>query len=402
MPNVVYINAALGYGATGRIVEQTGLLAERHGYNCCVVHSARYGRDSKLEHIATGSIRDERIHAIKSFLFDAQGFGSKLGTKRMIEYIDALKPNIIHIHNLHAYYLNYPLLFKYINNNHIPVVWTLHDCWPFTGHCMYFDYVDCNKWQTECHDCPLKSSYPRSLIDKSTRNFRLKKSLFSRIDNLTLVPVSNWLGGLCKQSFLKDKFIKVIHNGIDLNIFRPSVSDARERYDISPNQFVVLGVANHFGTRKGLAEFVEIHNKIAEIKVVLVGASEQEQKTLPQGIICIGRTESQKELADIYSMADVFVNPTYEDNFPTTNLEALACGTPVITYQTGGSPEAIDIKTGLVVLKGDKISLISAILDIKSKGKAYYSEHCRIRAERKYNKDERFMDYIKLYDEILQ
>lgn len=401
MPSIVYINAALGYGATGRIVEQTGILAQKYKFDVLVVHSARYGRNSSLKNFATGTVVDEKIHAIQSFLFDAQGYGSIRQTTRAIDFIEKHNPDIVHIHNLHSYYLNHRILFEYLQEKNIPVVWTLHDCWPFTGHCMYFDYIGCRKWKSMCFKCQLKSSYPRSIIDRSRRNYIQKKKLFSNISNLTLVPVSGWLGDIVRESFLKEKDVRVIHNGIDLDVFKPTVSNVRGKLGISESSFVVLGVANHFGGRKGFPDFLELHKRIPDVQIVLVGASPKEIEMSPKDMIVIGRTESQQELVELYSLADVFVNPTYEDNFPTTNLEALACGTPVITYNTGGSPEAVDKETGLIVPKGDVSSLINAIRTIKKNGKLHYTKACRARAVKNFNKDDRFMDYIELYNELL-
>ena len=401
MPNIIFINVALGFGSTGRIVEQTALLAEKHGYHCSVVHSARYGRKSSILAYQTGTVVQEKIHAIESFLFDAHGYGSRNETKKIIEFIESERPNIIHIHNLHGYYINYRILFEYIIKKNIPVIWTMHDYWMLTGHCTYSDYIGCDKWKTQCCQCPLKSSYPKALIDRSKQNFRLKNNLFRATKDITLVPVSYWIGDVAKESFLSNCKMKVIHNGIDLNVFRPSKSNIKEKLGIPVDKFIVLGVANHFGKRKGYSDFVKLNDLIPEIQIIIVGASAKEIENAPIGIIAIGRTESQQKLVDLYSCADVYVNPTYEDNFPTTNLEALACGTPVITYQTGGSPEAIDDETGIIVEKGNVNQLVEAILEIQKKGKLHYSEKCRQRAELKFNKDERFMDYIKLYDEII-
>jgi glycosyltransferase involved in cell wall biosynthesis len=289
------------------------------------------------------------MHGLQTRIFDNHGMASKIATKKLIKQIKQINPNIIHLHNIHGYYLNYAILFEYLNELNIPIVWTLHDCWSITGHCTYFSFVGCNKWKSECYSCPQKKSYPTSwFIDRSKENFRLKKKHFTSLSNMTIVPVSNWLSDLIKESYLHKYPIRTIHNGIDLSVFKPSDSEKfKSMYNIQ-NKFILLGVANKWELRKGLKDFVELSNLLdSDYKIVLVGLSRKQIEQLPDNILGIERTESVEGLAEIYSAGDVFLNPTYEDNFPTTNLEALACGTPVITYETGGSPEAIDESTGI-------------------------------------------------------
>jgi glycosyltransferase involved in cell wall biosynthesis len=283
-------------------------------------------------------------------------------------------------------------------------VWTLHDCWPITGHCIYFTYVGCEKWKTECYKCPQKKEYPASWIfDRSRKNYILKKSLFKNIPNLTLIPVSDWLSGLIKISFLKDKPTKVIHNGIDTNVFRPTSGISFRMKHKLQDKFIILGIANIWEPRKGLKDFFDLSILLNDqFQIVLVGLNSRQIKQLPNNIIGIKRTESVNELVELYQDSDVFVNPTYEDNFPTTNLESLACGTPVITYKTGGSPESIDEYTGIVVEQGNIIKLVDAINEIKSKGKMYYSDACVERAHRLYRKEDRYKEYIDLYESLIK
>lgn len=403
MPKLLQINSASNVGSTGKIAEQIGLLAATKGWDCFVAHGARYVGNSKLSTFQVSSAYEEKCHWMKSFALDAHGFGSEKGTKRLVEWMEEVKPDVVHLHNIHGYYVNIPILFNYIYKKNIPVIWTLHDCWSFTGHCVYFDRVGCNRWLKGCGQCPQLTSYPRSLfLDRSVRNLRMKRQVIGRLPKLTLVPVSEWLGDLVKQSYLGKYPVHVIHNGIDLNVFKPTESDLKKQYGID-GKFVVLGVADIFGDRKGLEEFIQLHQSYGDdIQIVLVGVSEEEKKQLPEGIIALRRTTNVNQLVEFYSMADVFANPTYEDNFPTTNIEALACGTPVITYRTGGSPEAVDENTGVVVEKGNYEALVTAIKQIRQKGKASYCDACRKRAVEQFNKDDRFLDYIKLYDEVIK
>jgi glycosyltransferase involved in cell wall biosynthesis len=264
--------------------------------------------------------------------------------------------------------------------------------------------VGCEKWKTQCFSCPQKTKYPASwLIDCSEKNFNLKKKLFTSLPNLTLVPVSNWLAGILEESFLKDYPIKVIHNGINTEVFKPSTeSDFRIRHRLE-NKFILLGVASIWSPRKGLKDFIALSKLLdTDYQIVLVGLERKQMEQLPENILGIKRTESVEELAEVYAASDVYVNPTYEDNFPTTNLESLACGTPVITYKTGGSPEAIDDSAGIVVEQGNIDKLVEVINQIKEKGKQSYTEACVQRAHRLYRKEERYREYIELYEELLK
>lgn len=402
MPKLLQINSAINLSSPGRIAEHIGILAINNGWDCYIAHGKRYENTTKLKDISTSKLLNEKIHFLGTLITDGAGLFSRNDTKLLINTIKEISPDIIHIHNIHGHYINYKLLFEFIIKSNIHVVITMHDCWIFTGHCVYFDAIGCEKWKKLCNKCPLSNTYPKSFIDNSSKNFKLKKKLLTQINSLTLVPVSNWLARLTAESFLKNKNIQVIHNGIDINVFKPTNSNLKEKLNIKNDRFVVLGVANHFGARKGFDDFIQISKILPQVQVILVGTSEEEQKKVPNNIITFKRTNNVLELVQLYSLADVFVNPTYEDNFPTTNLEALSCGTPVITYNTGGSPESIDYDTGIVVNKGDINELAFAIETIKSKGKDFYTKTCRDRAVKCFNKEERFEDYLKLYKQILE
>lgn len=398
---LLQINASLNKGSTGRIAEQIASLARVHGWDTYMVHGARYVNESKMKTLQSVSLWGERLHALKSMLFDAHGLGSAHATRRVISEIRRIKPDVIHLHNIHGYYLNYRILFEYLQSIDIPVVWTLHDCWTVTGHCSHFESIGCERWKMGCYNCPSKKDYPKSLLfDCSKRNFALKKSLFTSVKNMTIVPVSQWLGHILKDSFLNKYSCRVINNGVDISMFSPQESDLRSRLGIR-DKIVLLGVATAWKNDKGLQEFIQL-SEIPNYQVVMVGVSDEIKQMLPQSVIAINRTNNQQELAEYYSMADMLVNPTYNDSFPTVNLEALACGTPIVTYRTGGSPESVTADTGIVVDKGDYSGLVAAIEDVISKGKQHYSKACRERAVALYNKDERFNDYIELYESLYQ
>jgi glycosyltransferase involved in cell wall biosynthesis len=399
---ILQINVVCGSGSTGRIVDQIGNLLINNGSQSFIA----FGRGECITLSSTfkiGNKFSKYWNAMTSRLFDSEGFGSKRSTLLLIKYIIKVKPDIIHLHNLHGYYLNISILFTYLRNSGIPVVWTLHDCWAFTGHCAYFDYVGCNKWKSECSSCPQLSEYPRSLVlDNSRRNYLTKKYLLSGFENFTIVTPSIWLSRIVSQSFLKNYNCRVINNGIDLRIFRPvDGSSIRNRFNLGSRK-IVLGVASEWTDRKGLKYFEELSILLGEdVQIILIGLTKSQIRNISRSIIGLTRTSNLNELIAIYSIADVFVNPTLEDNFPTTNLEALACGTPVVTFDTGGSPEAISFDTGLVVPKGNVNLLRSAINEVLENSNRFNAANCRKRAVEFYDSNDRFLNYLNLYEELL-
>jgi glycosyltransferase involved in cell wall biosynthesis len=402
MKSVLQINSVVNSGSTGRIAEEIGQIAIAAGWESYIAYG-RHARTSQSKLIKIGSDWDIRMHGLQTRLFDRHGLASTAATREFVEQIKKIKPDIIHLHNIHGYYINIEILFRYLKDANIPVVWTLHDCWPITGHCAYFTFVECDKWKTQCFSCPQKKGYPSSyFLDRSKQNHKQKRKLFTSVHDITIVPVSNWLADIVKQSYLKDYPIRVINNGIDVNVFSPQSRDGiRLKYGLA-DKFVLLGVATAWGRRKGLHDFIELSKILKDDEIiVLVGLNENQIKILPENVIGISRTESVQQLAEFYSAADVFLNPTWEDSFPTTNLEALACGTPVVTYRTGGSPEALTPKTGFVVEQGDLASIRKAIDTVKSKGKAFYSAACRERATKMFNKNDRYAEYLQLYEQML-
>lgn len=336
------------------------------------------------------------FHILFSYLTGMEGGFSHFATRRFLQRIKTFKPDIIHLHNLHGSYINIPMLFKFAKKNHVRIVWTLHDCWAFTGHCPYFTMVDCDKWKTGCYKCPQYREYPWSLFDNSKKMYRMKRKWFTGIKDMTIVTPSQWLAGLVKQSFLKDYPVKVINNGIDLSVFKPTESDFREKHGIRKYDFVLLGVAFGWGKRKGLDVFIELARKLPEnYKIVLVGTDDKTNRLLPKSIISIHRTQNQTELAEIYTAADVFVNPTREDNYPTVNMESIACGTPVITFDTGGSPECIDKVCGSIIPCDDVDSLKKEILHVCEQ-KLYSREDC-IKKAKNFDEKNIYNQYLDLF-----
>ena len=400
MPTLLQINVTANWGSTGRIAEDIGQLVMSHRWDSHIAYG-RYVNESKSQLFHIGRKVDTYGHLLQTRLFDRHGLASRQTTRLLVAYIEKQKPDIIHLHNIHGYYLNYPILFDYLSRIDIPIIWTLHDCWSFTGHCSYYDFAGCQRWQTRCYDCPQKRNYPTSLfLDRSAQNYAEKKYWFTSVKNMTLVPVSEWLAEEVKKSFLGQYPMHVIHNGIDTNVFKPCPAD-KQSYGLD-SKFVVLGVASVWSQRKGLADLVKLRETLSDdYVIVLIGLNKKQIASLPEGVIGISRTNNIWELARYYSMADVFVNPTWEDNFPTTNLEALACGTPVITYRTGGSVEAIDERTGYVVDRGDVCGVADIIQNLKVNSKQTYTSDCRKRAVIYFNKTERYEEYLALYNSIL-
>lgn len=400
MPTLIQINTTLNSGSTGRIAEQIALLAQEYGWKCYIAHGARYVNKSQIESIQIGTKFGNIFHAFMGEFLGMHELGSVIATWWFIQKVKRIKPDIVHLHNIHGYYINIRLLFNFLAKEKIPVVWTLHDCWSFTGHCTHFEHGGCYKWRKECHDCPLlMAQYKSRIVDRSKNNYLIKKALYNKIDNMTIVPVSNWLAELVSQSILKRFHIQVIRNGIDLSIFSPSPSDIKGKLGIGKNQKMILGVVS--SGFKGKKEFARL-SKDKHYQIVIVGAKKEWMTDVPSNVICIARTNSQKELAEYYNAADVFVNPTYDESLGLTNIESMACGTPVVTYQSGGSPETIDKNTGIAVKRGDFFALTNAIEEILKKPKENYSKFCRERAEKYFNKDERFQDYITLYKTLIR
>ncbi len=341
----VIISTVAGADSPGRLAANICRKLEEDGHEVVLAYSRVAKNCNDITKIKIGNIVDYGIHLIGTRLNDDHGLFSTISTKKFLKWLDEYIPDVVWLHNIHGYYLNYIELFKWIKHTHVKVIWTLHDCWAFTGHCAYFTFAQCEKWKTGCGDCPIKSNYPKSLVDNSRRNYRLKKKSFSNVDNMTIITPSQWLADLAMQSFLKKYDIVVEKNKIDTSVFYKR-ENAKNRY----NKKIVLAVANGWGPRKGEKDIYELSKLLDDSYVILmVGLSKKQIKKLPKGIVGIERTSDQDELAKLYSIAEWFINPTYEDNYPTVNLEAQACGCRVITYDVGGCPETIYTSNSFVI-----------------------------------------------------
>lgn len=395
---VLQISTVCGSGSVGRIVVDIYGALERNGDEGLIAYG-RQGAPKGVRAFRFGSGLDMGVHVLSTFFRGEHGFASGRQTRRLIERIREWDPDVIQLHNIHGFVLQVELLFAYLKEAKKPVVWTLHDGWAYTGHCAFYDYTGCRGFEEGCKKCTeYQKVYPYALFrNRTERNYIRKRKAFTGVEHLTLVTPSKWLADEVKRSFLKEYPVKVIPNGIDLTVFAPVKGTLRERMHLK-GKYVILGVANVWERRKGFIYFLELAKRLPEdMQIILIGLSKKQLRGLPKNVIGITRTSSAKELAEYYSMADVFVNATLEDNFPTTNLEALACGTPVITFDTGGSPESLDQSCGRVVPKGDLEALLEAILLERKEPKK--REDCLRRAGQ-YKKDDRFMEYIQLYHSL--
>ena len=364
---ILLINVVCGVTSTGKICTDLAQVYEKIGHEVRIA----YGRNDKGKAeqfekygVRIGNDLDVKIHGVITRLFDKHGFASKRATRVFLKWVDEYKPDIIHLHNLHGYYINIELLFNYIKRKNIPVVWTLHDCWGMTGHCAHFNAFGCTKWKNVCRDCELKHTYPISIgLDNSLRNFLKKKELFTRVKNMIVVTPSCWLKSIVEQSFLKEYEVRVINNGIDTSVFIPTESNLRAQYDLQ-NKKIILGVANVWEENKGLECLIKMSEDLSDSwKVVVIGLSNEQINNIPSNMLGLKRTANVRELASWYTVADVFVNPTLEDTYPTTNLEAQACGTPVVTYDSDGASETILPNKGIVVEKMNYEKLLMATVE---------------------------------------
>jgi len=395
------INVTANVGSTGRIAEGIGLAAQQAGFDSWIAYG-RVAAPSASHLIRIGTKFDYCEHGIETRLLDNHGLASRRATQGFLREVDELKPDIVLLHNIHGFYINYKHLFGYLREKGIPLVWTLHDCWPFTGHCAYFSFAECDKWKTGCGRCPQKTTYPSSyFLDRSEKNYRDKKRFFTSIPNLTIVSVSQWLDDLIGQSFLKDFRHVVIRNGIDTEVFSPAADnrEIRKKLKIADDETMLLGVAADWSPRKGLKDFCKLAGRLLpKQKIVLVGLSKKQMEGLPPNVTGFERTDSARELAEIYSAADLFLNLTYEDNYPTTNLEAISCGTPCLTYRTGGSPESVCPETGYVVEQGDLASVLEIVKRLPEKDVPGLRDH----AVRHFSQETCFKQYIPVFESILQ
>ncbi len=392
---ILMINSVCGIRSTGRICTDLADILTNQGHDVKIAYGREAVPEKYLKYaVKIGNDPDHYIHAGISRILDNSGFGSSNSTRNFLKWVSNYDPDIIHLHNLHGYYINVELLFDYLAKSNKPVIWTLHDCWAFTGHCAYFSNAGCEKWKTGCFACPQKKSYPTSyVLDAASQNWLKKKELFTSIKNMKLVTPSNWLASIVAQSFLNIYQIVPIYNGIDLSVFRPIKSNVRQMYNLE-NKKIILGVASAWGESKGLGKFCDLSRMLdSSYQVVLVGLSKKQMRTIPHQILGIIKTNSTLELSQLYSAADVFVNPSKQETMGLTTVEAIACGTPVVVSNYTAVPEVVNEKSGIIL---DDISIESIKQGIE---KVLASKWDNVEEEAlKFDKNKQYQEYIdKIY-----
>ncbi|MCQ2059542.1 MAG: glycosyltransferase [Bacteroidaceae bacterium] len=401
MPTLLQLNCTSNWGSTGKIAEQIGMKAQDAGWKCYVAF-CRNANPSSLNNIKVGNMFWTLEHYAENLFLDNEGLASRLSTKRLLKEIDKIKPDVVHLHNIHDHWLNYKMLFEYLIEKQIPVVWSQHDQWATTGHCYYSNIVGCELWKTECCHCPLSKWYS---LDRSRRNFNLKKNLCAGLKSLTIVPVSEWLADNIRQSHLKNYTIEVIHNGIDINVFKPQITDVKARLGIGSKK-IVLSVATSWSERKGLLDYIALSKILShEYVIVLIGLNKGLIESLPHNMVGIGLTQNNAELATYYSMADIVMSLSYSETFGLTIVEGMACGSPAIVYNNTAQKYLIDENTGLAVETGDIASVAEAIKMMDTKliaNKEKISTACRKRAEEYFDKDKCFEKYVELYERLIR
>lgn len=401
MKKLLQINSVVNYGSTGHIVEDLGNLAQQNGFESYVIYG-RKRRKSSQKTYYIGSLFAFLFHVFMTFITDGHGLYSKFATRKLIKLIQKINPDVIHLHNIHGYYLNYPLLFNYFKKIDKPIIWTLHDCWTYTGHCSHYTFVKCSDWKIKCLKCKQKRSYPPSLlIDNCRKNFELKKMLFTSVKNCTIVTPSKWLSKEVGNSFFNRYTIKYIYNGIDLDKFR---SSSNNPYTFT-NKKIILSVANVWDDRKGFNDLIEL-NKLLDhnlYQIVMIGLTKKQVKKLPENIIGIERTESVQELVDYYSFADVYFCASVEETLGMTPIEAQACGTPCIVYNSTAIPETIlNGKTGVVVEPRDIVSVMDSINLLVSKDRSSMAKQCTEWVRSNFDINVTYKKYLEIYQNVLK
>lgn len=409
-------------GSTGRASEALCDALANEGWNCIIAYG-RTNHQSKHKTYKIGHRLDQLWHVAISRLFDAHGLGSRLATRRLIKFIKTSQPSVIHLRNIHGYYIHYPMLFEYLVTVKIPVLWTLHDAWSFTGHCSHFAAVGCDKWKTGCGGCPQVSEYPKSMwLDRSAQNYAMKKEYFTQVPTLQLICVSHWLTEKVKQSFFGGQVpIHTIVNGVNTEIFKPlndvnAIEAVRQKYGITAPK-VVLSMARPWSRKKGFYDILQLSELLAQsraaskVQVVMVGINDREKRYLPQNVVGIHRTENLSDLCALYNLADVYLNASVEESFGLTTVESLACGTPVIGYDNTGTREILSgiqgldtpdllSHTGNVQALFENVSGLLRMEKIRnlqdSQSAVVFREHILVN----YNKNRQLNEYLGLINSV--
>ncbi|WP_298046291.1 glycosyltransferase [uncultured Bacteroides sp.] len=397
MKKLLQLSASHNRGAIGKIIEQIGVKAKDDlGFESWVIYG-RYNCTSELKCIKMGNMLEVIEHYVENRLFDNEGLASRCMTKKIVAKLKEIQPDIVHLHNIHDHWLNYEILFRYLKETDIKVIWTFHDCWAYTGHCFHFVTVNCDKWKIECSNCVQGNRF----WDRSKRNFNLKKKTFLSCKNLYITTVSQWLKNITEESFFKGCDIYAIPNGLDINVFKP-LANPKNIWGLPVNKKIVMGIATSWYEDKGLSDYYQLAEKLGDdYQIVLVGMTKKQIAALPQGIIGLPKTASQEELAWLYNLANVIVSMSKAETFGLTIAEGMACGTPGVVYDNTAHPELISYDTGMIVETSNISAFKNAIEKICCRNKAFYKKTCRKRAEERFDKNICFDQYLKLYEQVL-
>ena len=405
MPKLLQINVCNHVFSTGKSVGEIGDEAIKNGWESFIVYGREYLPSNSID-IKIGNKLEQMAHVLESRVFDntGLGYGSLLATNALIRHIKRIKPDVIHLHVLSGYYVNIRRLMKFLCTLEIPIVWTFHSCWEFTGHCTHYDYERCYKWKEQCHDCPLYKEYPQSWFrDNSKSNYNLKKELFLSLENLHIVTVSKWLKSQVEDSFFKGQEVTAIYNGIDVDLFKPlgRQEELKQQYGFG-NKKVLIALASMWLPKKGIDDYMALAQAVKDedIVIVLVGYKPKGQEVLPSNVNALPVTTNRQELVELYNAADAVLNLSYEESFGLTTVEGLACGTPAIVYDRTASPELVDESSGIVVMAGDIESLKNAVQEVLSKGKKAFAKSCRERAVSIFDKRNTYKNYVSLYSSL--
>lgn len=398
---ILQINVVYKRGSTGRTCYEVNRALEKEGHEGYTAYGFGYCEDSNVYRI--GGRYTYYIHNLLAKITGMQGYFSFFATKRLIKYICKLSPDIIHLRNLHAFYLHYPTFFKYLSTLDIPIVLNLHDCWPFTGKCPHYTDIECFKWKVQCEKCPAIKNYPKSFfIDNSNKLYKDKKHWFGEIKNLTIIGVSKWITEQAKMSYFSNRKIVTIYNWIDRSVFYPRKDKVLKKYDIDDTKFIILGVSAFWSNKSSkFKDFMKISTLIQDdMQIVLIGQSSISE--FPQNIKHIPFISDINELAKLYSSADVYVHLSTQDSFGKVVAEAMACGTPVIVYNSTALPELIREGCGYVVEKRNVEGVVEAIFEIRRNGKFSYSDSCILNVAKNFDYDYNTRMLLKLYESIIK
>lgn len=398
---VLQINVVNGTKSTGRACLELAEYLNENGHQSYV--ACALGQNYDFEYLI-GSYFGKKVHALFSRLFGNQGYYSRFSTYKLIKYIDTLNPDIIHLNTLHSNYINLKMLFNYINIKNMPTVITLHDAWFYTGKCCFYTEANCFRWLNECGKCPqLKKDNPSWFFDRTMKNLLDKKKWIENTQRLAVVGVSDWITNEARRSILNTaKIISRVYNWIDLDEFKPIKNTSLKKALNLQGEFIIIGVASKWVDRKGLLSFIELSKMITNgMKIILVGRID-EDVSLPNNIINIPETNSKQELAEYYSMADVFITFSKEESFGKVTAEALACGTPAIVYDSTANSEIVGEDCGYVVQTDNIVEVMSCITKIELHGKETFSDNCRQFVINNFSKEDRIRDYLDIYTNLVK